>query len=194
MAERLSALTHVNPGAADGAPLVLSEARPVVALQFQAWPDTLAIVEAVITQTLGLATVPPVGSAVTLAGGSLCAIGAGRFFLFTGSEGTAATFRTAFSSSDAAVTDISHGRTILHLEGDAAAELLSRCVALDLDTAAFPPGRVAQTAIHHVDVLIHRLTESRFEIWALRSFAESLAEWILDAGAGLGVRFRGGGD
>jgi heterotetrameric sarcosine oxidase gamma subunit len=194
MAERLSALAHMTTGAADGASIVLGEERPAAILQIRAWPDTLDTVDAVITQTLGLAAAPPPGTAVTLAGGSLCATGTGRFLLSASADDVAATFRTAFSSADAAVTDISHGRTVLSLEGGAAAELLSRCVALDFDAAVFPPGRVAQTAIHHVDVLIHRLTESRFEIWALRSFAESLAEWLLDAGAGLGVRFRGSGN
>lgn len=194
MADRLSALAPISASAPEGASLVLSEARPLAILQIQAWPQTLAAVEAVVTQGLGLSEVPPAGSTATFDGGALCALGAGRFLLSTGSDDIAATFRTAFSSADAAVTDISHGRAILSLEGDAAAELLSRCVALDFDADVFPPGRVAQTAIHHVDVLVHRLTDSRFEIWALRSFAESLAEWLLDAGAGLGVRFRGSGN
>ena len=49
---------------------------------------------------------------------------------------------------------------------------------------------IAQTAIHHVDVLVHRLTDRSFEIWVLRSFAESIAEWLIDAGAELGIGFR----
>ena len=41
------------------------------------------------------------------------------------------------------------------LEGEAAARVLQKSVMLDLDSA-FPPGRAAQTTIHHIDVLIHR--------------------------------------
>ena len=36
--------------------------------------------------------------------------------------------------------------------------------------------------IHHIDVVIHRRAETHFELWVLRSFAEALAEWLLDAG------------
>ena len=97
---------------------------------------------------------------------------------------------TAIPADDAAVTDLSHGRTILVLEGEAAAPVLSKSVMLDLDFSAFPPGRAAETAIHHIDVMIHRLAETRFEIWVLRSFAEALAEWLLDAGLEEGIAFK----
>jgi heterotetrameric sarcosine oxidase gamma subunit len=56
---------------------------------------------------------------------------------------------------------------------------------IDLDQAAFPVGHVAQTAIHHIDVLIHRIEEAAFEVWVLRSFSESLVEWLLDAAEGI---------
>ena len=56
---------------------------------------------------------------------------------------------------------------------------------VDLDPAAFPIGRLAQTAIHHIDVLIHRIDERAYEIWVVRSFAESLSEWLLGAAEGI---------
>jgi heterotetrameric sarcosine oxidase gamma subunit len=62
-------------------------------------------------------------------------------------------------------------------------------VALDLQAGAFPPGRVAQTVIHHVDVLLHRRAVEAFDLWALRGFAEALAEWIIDAGLEFGIAF-----
>jgi sarcosine oxidase subunit gamma len=78
---------------------------------------------------------------------------------------------------------------ILKLDGEASASVLATSVALDLDLAAFPAGRVAQTMIHHVDVVIHRRSETGFELWVLRSFAESLAEWLLDQGEPAGMGF-----
>jgi sarcosine oxidase subunit gamma len=190
MAERLSALAYLAAHAGGEARASLAEMPAATILQVQAWPDTLSTVEAVVAQVLGVADLPQQGRAAWFNGGSISAIGAGRFVLFTTADDIAQNFRTAFASYDAALTDLSHARTILRLEGEAAAELLSRCVALDFDARAFPADRVAQTAIHHIDVHIHRLTETSFEIWVLRSFAESLAEWLLDAGAGLGVSFR----
>jgi sarcosine oxidase gamma subunit len=48
---------------------------------------------------------------------------------------------------------------------------------------------VAQTSVHHVDVLLHRVSSGVYHLWVLRGFAESLAEWILDAGAEFGASF-----
>lgn len=192
MAERISALASLAPQS-HGTPLaVLSELRPAAILQVQAWPDTLEAVESTLSEMLELSGMPPAGSAGWFHNGSLCALGTGRFMVSTTSDAIAESLRIAFAADQATVTDVTHGRTVLRLEGAAAAELLSRCVALDLDAAAFPADRVAQTAIHHVDVLIHRLTDTSFEIWTLRSFAASLAEWMIDAGAEIGVRFEGG--
>jgi sarcosine oxidase subunit gamma len=189
MVDRVSALAALPPNTADAARVSLSEVRPTAILQIQAWPDTLGTVEAVVTQALGIEEPPRAGHATWFHHGSIAAIGAGRYLVSTTDREVAATLVTAFSSADATVTDLSHGRTVLRLEGDAAAELLARCVPLDFDLSVFPVDRIAQTAIHHVDVLVHRLTETSFELWVLRSFAESTAEWLIDAGAELGLAF-----
>ena len=189
MAERRSALSRTAAPTGDGARVVLAEERPAAIAQIQAWPDTLAAVEAAITQTLEIEEMPAPGCATDYGGGRLLALGAGRLLVSADDEELVARCRAAVSSADAAIIDISHGRTVFSITGVAAAALLSRCVALDVDAAAFPPGRVAETAIHHVDVLIHRQSERRFDIWAPRSFAEALAEWLLDAGAELGLGF-----
>ena len=101
-----------------------------------------------------------------------------------------ARFEAALTAADATVTDLSHGRTILRLEGEAAADVLAKGVAIDLDPAAFPTDRVAQSMIHHIDIVLHRLGPDAFELWVLRSFAESLAEWLLEAGAEFGIPLR----
>ena len=100
-----------------------------------------------------LAEVPPVGSATVQNGTTVCAVAPGRF-LMAGPEDLFKRIETAFPAGDATMTDLSHARVILKLEGDAAAAALQTCVMLDLDPLAFPPGRVAQTVIHHIDVLI----------------------------------------
>lgn len=188
MAERRSALAHLSADAGGVARLRISEAQPGAILMIQSWPDTLATVEAVVTQTLKT-DLPAPGHGVQFDGGTILAIGPGRFLLAVGDAGAGKSFREAFSTSDAAVTDISHGRTVLRLEGDAAEELLQHAAPVDFGMKAFPAGRVAQTAIHHVDVVVHRSSETSFDIWALRSFAESLLEWLVDAGSDLGVAF-----
>ncbi len=188
MAERLSALAHHSATAAGDARVSLSEARPGSILQVEAWPDTLDTVRRVIAEMLGVGA-PTVGRAATGSGATVAAIAPGRFLIAAEAGDLLQRFEAALPSGDAAVADLSHGRVILKLEGEAAAAVLSTSVALDLDPSTFPVGRVAQTMIHHVDVVIHRRAETYFELWVLRSFAGALAEWLLDASAESGIAF-----
>lgn len=181
MAERLSALAAVSSGRAG---LSLSEAGYRSVVQVQAWPDTLKTVQAVLMSELLAEELPPLGSAIKRRDSVVAAISPGRFVL-AGPQDLATRIEGALPASDAAVTDLSHGRVILTLEGEAAESVLQACVMIDLSGAAFASGRVAQTMIHHIDVMLHRVDEKRFDIWVLRSFAQSLAEWILDAAEGV---------
>lgn len=182
MAERASALTHLPPAAA-GKVFALSEARYGSILQVQAWPDTLKTVQAVLISELLDEETPQPGSAIIRSETVVATIAPGRFML-AGPENLVTRLESALPASDAAVTDVSHGRIVLKIEGEAAERVLQGCAMIDLDKRTFPPGRVAQTAIHHIDVLVHRIDENHFKLWVLRSFAESLAEWILDAARG----------
>ena len=188
MAERRSALAHLAPLALGEAGARLSESRPASLLQVAAWPDTLATVEAVIAELLGVG-VPPLGRAFADPNLTIAAIAPGRFFIAGVAPDLAQRLEAALPSSDAAVTNLSHGRVILRLQGAAAGNVLAKGVALDLDPATFAAGRVAQTAIHHIDVLVHRQAEMVFDLWVLRGFAEALAEWLLDAGLEYGITF-----
>jgi sarcosine oxidase subunit gamma len=132
---------------------------------------------------------PAIGRAVTWDATTLIAFAPGAFYATGLAPELAAPIR-AIPASEAAITDLSHARVILALEGGAAAEVLQKCVAIDLSLAAFPPGRGAATMIHHIDVLIHRRSETEFHLMALRSFSEALAEWLLDAGLEEGIAFR----
>ena len=188
MAERRSALAHLTPVIPDEARVRLSENRPGSLLQVAAWPDTLPTVEAVIGELLGVGA-PPLGTAFADPNLTIAAIAPGHYLIAGVAPDLAPRLEAALPSSDAAVTNLSHGRVILRLQGEAAAGVLAKGVALDLDPAIFPSGQVAQTAIHHIDVMIHRQAEMIFDLWVLRGFAEALAEWLLDAGLEDGIAF-----
>jgi sarcosine oxidase subunit gamma len=186
MAERLSALARLAPEEAAEGRVVLSEWRAASILQVQAWPDSLDRVLGIVTGLTDVRTPEP-GGAAHASGLTLAAVAPGRFLVSSDLDDLVTRFEAALTIADAAMSDLSHGRTILLLEGEAAPELLQSCVQIDLDPSVFRPGRVAQTMIHHIDVLIVRQTETSFQLWVLRSFAQSLAEWLLDAGKGLGA-------
>lgn len=191
MAERRSPLADLVSASGKEAETALSEVRPASVMQVAAWPQTLGTVERALAEMLGVAA-PRIGTAASDPNLTIAAIAPGRFLLTAAAPDLTARLQSGLPAGEATVTDLAHGRAILRLEGPAAAATLGRCVAIDLHPDAFPPGRIAQTAIHHVDVMLHRVAATAFHVWVLRGFAESLAEWILDAGHDLGVGFQSG--
>ena len=90
-------------------------------------------------------------------------------------------FNQAIGPEIGAVTDLSHSRTRIFIEGERAADVLKKGVPLDFDAKVFKPGQAALTGLHHTPVLIHRIREDRFEIYAMRTFAHSVWDWLTDA-------------
>lgn len=80
-----------------------------------------------------------------------------------------------------AVTSLSHSRTCLFIEGPQAAQVLAKGVPLDFHPDVFPVDHFALTGIHHTPVLIHRKAANRYEIYALRTYAQTVWEWLTDA-------------
>jgi sarcosine oxidase subunit gamma len=79
------------------------------------------------------------------------------------------------------VTPLSHSRTRIILEGPPARDVLAKGIPLDFHPSAFKPGMFAMTGLHHTPVLVHCVSEDRFELYAMRTFAMSVWEWLADA-------------
>ena len=78
-------------------------------------------------------------------------------------------------------TPLSSGRTRFALEGEKARALLASVAAVDFSRDAFRTGAVAMTGIHHTPVLVHCTGPEVFHIYAMRSFALSVWETLVDA-------------
>jgi len=76
----------------------------------------------------------------------------------------------------AMVTDQSHGRTVMHMQGPRAHDVLAKGTAVDLRPSSFPPGSCASTQIGHVGVMIACTGTDSFELSVFRSFAEGF--WL----------------
>jgi sarcosine oxidase subunit gamma len=76
----------------------------------------------------------------------------------------------------AMVSDQSHGRTVIRMEGPRARDVLAKGTAVDLRPTSFKPGMCAATQIGHVGVLIACTGANSFELSVLRSFAEGF--WL----------------
>ncbi|CTQ50493.1 sarcosine oxidase subunit gamma [Jannaschia donghaensis] len=80
------------------------------------------------------------------------------------------------------VTDLSHARVALDLEGPRARWILSKGIAIDLHDTAFPIGACAQTTFDGIGVTLHRRAEDEWRLLAYRGFARDLVERLETAG------------
>ena len=92
---------------------------------------------------------------------------------------------------DAVITDIGHSRAVVRIVGPAAPVVLNRGLPIDLDEEAFPVNAFAQSVVHHIPLLVHRIELDRdvgFDLYVPRDFAVSFWEWLITAAEPLGGR------
>ena len=96
--------------------------------------------------------------------------------------GLAGTIAAAVGTDAAAIADLSHARTILQIDGPAAADVVRRLVTTDIHETVFPPGSFAQTGLCGVGILLHAVqTDSNivaYNFYLPRSFALALSEYV----------------
>jgi methylglutamate dehydrogenase subunit D len=83
------------------------------------------------------------------------------------------------------LTPLSSGRTRILLEGSRARDVLAACALINFSPTIFKPGQFVMTGIHHTPVTIHCIGENSFHIYALRTFALNVWEWLSDMAEGL---------
>ncbi len=83
------------------------------------------------------------------------------------------------------VTPLTSSRCRMRVEGALARRVLARAAAIDFEPRSFKPGEAAMTGIHHTPVLIHCVGDNAFHVYAMRTFALAVWEWLVDAGEGL---------
>jgi sarcosine oxidase subunit gamma len=92
-------------------------------------------------------------------------------------------------ADEAVVTELGQSRTVMRIEGPGARALLNRGLPIDLDDAIFDVGSFAQSAIHHIPVLVHRVDGAgAFDVYVAREYAASLWEWLTEAVQSIGCR------
>ena len=89
--------------------------------------------------------------------------------------------KNKFNEAEFAITDISHSRTIIELEGSLVNEVLKKGCPLDLNS--LKDGDCANSVYNEVNVTIDFISEKpmKVRISCLRSFGESLHHSITDA-------------
>ena len=172
MLERRSALANVKPYASSA--LQMGEARGFSLTQAAGLGKSF---EKTITPITG--DLPPdMGIAVESQGRTVMRVGP-RQFWFVGPEEDD-DFATKLGPL-CAVTPLSHSRTRIFLKGTPARDVLAKGIPLDFHKSVFTPGMFAMTGLHHTPVLVHCTGANRFELYALRTFAVTVWEWLTDA-------------
>lgn len=92
---------------------------------------------------------------------------------------------SALEGLHAAANDLGGGQVLLRLQGAACREVLAAGCTLDLDPAAFAPGRCAQTGLARAAVLLAPLGdpdasggEDGMDLFVRLSFADYLLGWL----------------
>jgi methylglutamate dehydrogenase subunit D len=197
MLEQRSALATVyKPGRigvqAGAAPVTLSERVGRTLVQVSGWPESFQRLCPKL-ETLLSCRMPEDGlRAVSQGQRSIFRVTPERLWVAGPSDDDLLrTFDGTALGDDAVVTEIGHSRTVVRVAGTGARTLLNRGLPVDLDTAVFPVDAFAQSVIHHIPVLVHRVDrdgDGDFEVYVTRDYAVSFWEWLTEAAQSLGCQ------
>ncbi len=198
MAERLSALAAVyRPGnfgtlGSTGPGITIAERHPLAMVQVAGRREEGATLRAGIEATLGVAPDTATNRASMRGTTAILWVGPGRWLVVAPEREDSdleARLRAGFVATQAAITDLGNGRTVLRITGLRARDLLAKGSSIDFHGRAFPVGSCAQGLLGHVGVLIHAVDAApTFDLYVARSYAQTGWEWLTESGAEYGYR------
>jgi len=176
--ERLSPLAPVyRPGSngnfENGIGVALSEVAPGSIVQLAAWAGAEKKLIDAVRSVTGLALPDGAGGGIVSGGKAAFGFAPGKFLVSDETDTLAADFLKVVTPAIGVVTDLSHGRTVIRIEGPEAEWVLAKFFAIDFALPAFPVGAGRATTHHDVFAQIQRSAEDRFDIYVFRSFARS---------------------
>jgi sarcosine oxidase subunit gamma len=189
--ERLSPLAPVyRPGShgnfEDGSGVALSEVAPGSIVQLAAWPGQEKKLIDAIRSVTGLALPDGAGGGAASSAKAAFGFAPGKFLISDDGSDLAAAFARAVTPAIGTVTDLSHGRTVIRIEGPEAEWVLAKFFAIDFALPAFPVGAGRSTAHHDVFAQIQRSAADQFDIYVFRSFARSFWNSLCHGAAEVG--------
>jgi sarcosine oxidase subunit gamma len=192
MLERRSALEKdLQQSGHDGAKgdraLRIGEVRGWSLVQASGFATEASAFETALSAQLGTGLPAKVGDAAAASGRTIMRVGPEHFWIVgPEQDDLAAKLSQSVAPGVGSILPLSHSRTRIFIEGPAASEVLAKGIPLDFDAGVFKIGQFALTGLHHTPVLVHRVATDRYEIYAMRSFAHSIWEWLTDAALPVG--------
>jgi len=197
MLEQRSALAAVyrigHIGAAvESAPVRVVERLSKRLAQISGWPGSFPAVCQRLEASLDCPVPQDCRRAVTCNERSVFRVGPERVWLAGSARDTVLESIDADCfGSEAVVTEIAHSRTLVRVTGPQSGALLNRGLPVDLGEDVFGPASFAQSAIHHMPVLVHRLDTPGtlgFDIYVTREYAISFWQWLTEAAESFGCQ------
>lgn len=150
----------------------------------------------VVQAALGISATPAAtGGVQALEDGLLIRTGPEEFMLLAGAASYCVEgLRQTITADLGSVTDLSHARCIISIEGEKSRDMLSKLFALDLREPQFPVGQVRLTGHHHVPCMLHRLGLERFDMVVFSTYAFDQLGTLIDAALEHGVGLQHAGE
>ncbi len=103
------------------------------------------------------------------------------WIILSNKENLSETIQKNFKETDFAITDISHSRTVIQIQGDQAKEILKKGSPINFNE--FGVNQCAGTVFHGITIIIDSISNEpdTFNLLALRSFGESFYHHITDS-------------
>ena len=152
------------------------------------WVSGEAGLRAALAQMLGQAPPGPTGQTLATQFGLLLRTGPEEWLLVgDGASDPCPLLRAAVAADVGGVTDLSHARCHIKVQGPRCLDTLSKLFALDFRPAAFPVGEVRLSGHHHLPCSLHRLGETEFDLYVFTTYAHDQLATLLDAALEYGV-------
>ena len=153
------------------------------------WVSGEAGLQAALTQLLGQTPPGPTGQIQATHLGLLMRTGPEEWLLIEdGASDACSVLRAAIGADVGGVTDLSHARCRIKVQGPRCLDTLSKLFALDCRPAAFPIGELRLSGHHHLPCSLHRLGETEFDLYVFTTYAHDQLASLLDAALEYGVK------
>lgn len=156
--------------------------------QVSTWTRGVQGLEQALAAWLGQPAPALTGQTLQTAHGLLMRTGPEEFLWVAKDTGdNLALLRSRVAPDVGSVTDLSHARCRIRIDGDRCLDTLSKLFAIDLRSAAFPTGQLRLTGHHHVPAALHRTGAQSFDIFVMTTYALDQLHALKDAALEHGV-------
>jgi methylglutamate dehydrogenase subunit D len=162
--------------------------------QVSTWHTGLSALCEVLGAALGQALPAQTGDTVRSADRLVMRTGPEEFLIISNEAADMTTLlRQSIAANVGSVTNLSHARCRIHLEGPKCVDTLSKLFPVDLRDHAFAQGQIRLTGHHHVPSLLHRLGAQSFDVYVFSTYAFDQLATVLDAAREYGVTLKSTG-